>query len=176
MDLVATQNFRSVERFLNTPDLDILPQTTKLGHDDTRLLLRHFAGEQNRFYFEQWEWMELGLGLGLVLFLVFGAKPPKVPILLAIAMLIIVLGQRIGLTPQISKLGRVVDFIPPNTESHDRTVFWTLHGIYSGVELLKLGIGIAIAGVLVIRPKPDPRQFARESNLDESTIPRRRPA
>ena len=136
--------------------------------------MRHLVAEQNRFYFERWEWLELGLGLTLLLILVFGERPPKLLILLTCAMILLVLGQRAGLTPQITRLGRLLDFIPPNAESADRKTFWRLHGIYSGVELVKVGIALTIAGFLIIRRSPDPSVFARESELDDVPASRRK--
>ena len=172
-DLTATQNFKSVDRFLADPGVIAAQDIHTLGRTETRVLMRHLVAEQNRFYFEQWEWTELGIGLSLLLLLVFGSRPPKLPILLTLFMLLIVLGQRAGLTPQITRLGRLLDFIPPTVESADRSAFWVLHGIYSGVELLKLALGLVIAGLLVIRRKPDPKLFARESELDDLPAVRR---
>jgi len=167
MDLIAVQNFRSVDRFLGDPGITTIQDVHTLGKAETRVLLRHLAGEQNRFYFEQWEWVELGLGLCLLLILVFGNKPPKVPILLCLAMLGIVLAQRVALTPQIGKLGRVLDFVATPPTNEQTKTFWMLHGIYSGVELLKIGVGIAIAGLLVFRRQPNRQMFAQESELDK---------
>jgi len=167
MDLIAVQNFKSVERFLSDTGIRAAEDVHILGRAETRVLLRHLVAEQNRFYFEQWEWVQLGLGLCILLLLVFGSRPPKVAILLCLAMLAIVLSQRIGLTPQISRLGRVLDFTAPTLESAEKKMFWTLHGIYSGVELLKIALGVTISGLLIIRRQPDRQLFARESELDE---------
>ncbi len=174
VDLTAVQNFKSVERFLADPGVVAAQDIHTLGHGETRTLMRHLVAEQNRYYFEQWEWFELGLGLVLLLVLIFGDRPPKLPILLTVAMLIVVLGQRAVLTPQITRLGRMLDFIPPNIESEDRKAFWLLHGIYSGVELLKIALGLAVAGFLITRRKPDKNVFARESELDDVPAARRR--
>jgi hypothetical protein len=173
MDLVAVQNFRSVDRFLSDPSISAVQDVHTLGKAETRVLLRHMAGEQNRFYFEQWEWTELGLGLCFLLLLVFGSRPPKVSILLCLAMLAIVLSQRIALTPQIGKLGRALDFISPAPTDAQTKNFWLLHGIYSGVELVKIGLGLAIAGLMVFRRQPDRQMFARENELDELPVARR---
>ena len=167
MDLVAVQNFKSVERFLADTDIRTAEDVHTLGQAETRVLLRHLVGEQNRFYFEQWEWIQLGLGLSLLLLLVFGSRPPKVAILLCVAMLAIVLAQRTALTPQIAKLGRVLDFAAPNLQSAEKKTFWTMHGISSGVELFKIALGLTMAGFLVIRRAPDRQMFARENELDE---------
>ncbi len=173
MDLVAVQNFKSVERFLAEPGIPAAQDVHILGRVETRVLLRHLVAEQNRFYFEQWEWSELGLGLGLVLLLVFGSRPPKTAILLCLGMMAIVLAQRFGLTPQISKLGRELDFTATTGESSQKSVFWTLHGIYSAVELLKIAFGLVIGGLFTIRRQPDRRLFARESELDEVSTERK---
>jgi len=55
------------------------------------------------------------------------------------------------LTPEITRLGRAIDFVPPGTSSADRTRFWTLHGAYSGSELVKLGLGLVLEVLLVRR-------------------------
>lgn len=165
MDLVAVQNFRSVDRFLADTGIRAAEDVHALGKAETRVLLRHLVAEQNRFYFEHWEWIQLGVGLSLLLLLLFGGRPPKVAILLCLAMWGIVLGQRVGLTPQISKLGRTLDFVAPNVESADKKTFWTLHGIYSGLELSKIGLGLAVVGLLVIKRAPNRNMFARESEL-----------
>jgi len=173
IDAVAIQNFRSVERFLDGPAPIAAQDIHTLGRGETRVLLRHLVAEQNRYYFEHWEWVGLGIGLCFLFLLILGSHPPKVSILLALAMVAIVLGQRVALTPQITRLGRALDFVAPNAASPERTAFWTLHGIYSGLELLKLGIGFTIAGLLMIRRNPDRQMFARESEKDEIPASRR---
>lgn len=173
IDAVAIQNFRSVERFLGSPAALAAQDIHTLGRGETRVLLRHLVAEQNRFYFEHWEWIGLAIGLCFLFLLILGSRPPKVPILLALAMVAIVLGQRVALTPQITRLGRTLDFVAPNAASPERDTFWTLHGIYSGLELLKLGIGFTIAGLLIIRRNPDRQMFARESEKDEMPASRR---
>ncbi len=172
MDLVAVQNFKSVERFLAEPGIPAAQDVHTLGRTETRVFLRHLVAEQNRFYFEQWEWSQLAFGLGFVLLLVFGSRPPKLAILFSLGMLAIVLAQRFGLTPQISKLGRELDFSTA-AGSSQKTTFWTLHGIYSGVELLKIAFALVVAGLFVIRRQPDKRMFAREIELDEVSTGRK---
>jgi len=167
MDLIAVENFKAVDRFLSDTGVSAAQDVYTLGRGETRVLLRHLVGEQNRFYFERWEWIQLGIAVGFLFLLIYGQRPPKLAILLTLIMLTILLGQRAGLTPQISKIGRVLDFLPTSGDDPQRKLFWTFHGIYSGVELLKIALGIAIAGLLIVRPKPDRQMFARESELNE---------
>src|SRR5579862_1898128 len=65
MIMVATENFRSVDRLLGAP-AGASAQTAKLGHDETRALLRYQVSEQNRWYFEHWEWVQIFLMLALL--------------------------------------------------------------------------------------------------------------
>ncbi|MDQ6678209.1 MAG: hypothetical protein M3Z09_13045 [Acidobacteriota bacterium] len=173
IDLVAVHNFRAVERFMSDPGIRYAEQIHTAGRAETRSLLRHLAAEQNRFYFEQWEWVQLALGLSLLLLFVFGSRPPILSIVLCLAMLIIVLIDRFGLTPQITALGRSLDNLAETAQSGERKVFWVLHNAYSGLELVKLALGFGIAGRMIIRRKPDQAMFARESQLDDISRPPR---
>src|SRR5712671_7889920 len=65
MIMVATQNFRSVDRLLAEPGR-ASAQVERMGRDDARTFLRYQVSEQNRWYFETWEKIQLALGLGLL--------------------------------------------------------------------------------------------------------------
>src|SRR5882724_1655665 len=65
MIMVATQNFRSVDRLLAAPGR-AGAQVEKMGHDDAKTFLRYQVSEQNRWYFETWEKVQLVLGLALL--------------------------------------------------------------------------------------------------------------
>ena len=76
------------------------------------------------------------------------------------AMLLIVVAQHFLLAPQIAEIGRRVDDLPAgDPEVHK---FWTLHGFYSGLEILKLFVGFAFAIRLTTRKKIDQDHFVRE--------------
>jgi len=153
MDLVATQNFRSVDRLLDAPSQQATERIQKLGgHDAARVFLRHLVSEQNRTYFVTWERAQIVLGCVLFLGLLFGMQPERFPLLLALVMLGIVLLMHFFLTPEITRLGRAIDFAPPGG-SGDRTRFWTFHGLYSASELIKLGLGLALAYRLLRKSK-----------------------
>lgn len=168
MDLVAIQNFRSVDRLLAEPDLGIATQLRSLGHDNAGVFLRHHAGEQNRWYFEQWERVQFGVALALFLALLFGASPNKYALMLCAGMVFLVIAERFLLTPEITRLGRIVDLIPPDAPSPDRDRFWTLHGLYSAVDLSKAGLGLWLAGTILIRGRKDRGRFARQADRPAS--------
>src|SRR6266700_3719552 len=65
MIMVATQNFRSVDRLLAAPGR-AGAQVERMGHDEARTFLRYQVSEQNRWYFRTWEKIQLVLLLGLL--------------------------------------------------------------------------------------------------------------
>jgi hypothetical protein len=157
MDMVATQNFRSVDRLLAAPTPQLAERVQAMGgHDLARILLRHQVAEQNRWYFETWEQVQIALGAALLLVLLFGAIADRWMLFFTLLMLSIVLIAHFFLTPEITRLGRAIDFVPSGTSSSDRTRFWTFHGAYSASELIKLGIGIVLA-VLLLRRRKTPQ-------------------
>ena len=151
MATVATQNFRSVDRLLAKPALPARLQVEKLGHDAARTLLRYQVSEQNRFYFETWGIVEIAAGFALLMVLLLGSTESNLTLLLALLMLVIALLQRLVITPQIVILGRLIDFVPVAELSPERSRFWMLHGAYSGMEVVKWGLGLVLASRLLFR-------------------------
>ena len=154
MDLVATENFRSVDRLLSAPSAQAAEHIRAIGgHDPARAFLRYQVSEQNRWYFENWERIQIVLGVLLLLVLLFGSVPDRFALWLTVLMLVAVLAMHFFLTPEITRLGRSIDFTPRGTPSAERTRFWTFHGAYSATELVKLGLGVALAARLLRRKK-----------------------
>jgi len=152
MDMVATQNFRSVDRLLAAPPPQIAERIQAMGgHDLARAFLRYQASELNRSYFDNWERAQIVLGAVLFLVLLFGSPPNRLMLLLTLLMVSLVLVMHFYLTPEITRLGRAIDFVSPGTPSPDRTRFWTFHGAYSACELAKFGLGTVLAVLLVRR-------------------------
>jgi hypothetical protein len=146
MIMVATQNFRSVDRLLAAPG-SAATQVGKMGHGEARTFLRYQVSEQNRWYFETWEKIQLALGLALLAALWRQGKFPALT--LGAIMCALLLVERFYLTPEIVRLGRLIDFVPQAASSPERAVFWRFHGAYSGVELLKLALGFFLSGRLI---------------------------
>jgi hypothetical protein len=163
MDFVATQNFKTVSRVLNSVNLSAVETAKKVGNPDAaRQLLRYFAGEANRYLFEQWEWAELLLGLALLLVLLFGRTYQKLAMALCIAMMCLVAAQRFKLTPAITELGRALEF----SDSASKR-FAVYHAAYGFVELTKLTLGLVLAGRLVIRKRTSKRAFVQEYQREQ---------
>jgi hypothetical protein len=144
---VATHNFRAVDAVLNSPPPEASKMIQTLGDSNARQLLRYLAGEENRGYFEAWELAQIALGAALVGFLLFGVKN-RFLAGLAGAILVLTLFQHFKITPDLLWMGRSIDFLPRASESQVRDQFWKLHGIYGGIEVVKMLLSATIAGFL----------------------------
>jgi len=111
MILVATQNFRSVDRLLAEPRT-AAGRIEQIGRDEARTFLRYQVSEQNRWYFETWEKIQLALG-GVLLVVAFtGLREQRGFGLLVTLMFVLLLLERFYVTPEIVRLGRLIDFVP----------------------------------------------------------------
>jgi hypothetical protein len=63
----------------------------------------------------------------------------------AAVMLAIAVANFLYFIPQIVEIGRRLDFVPRDTPPPDLSRFWTLHGLYLGMDLTKLILCAAIA-------------------------------
>jgi hypothetical protein len=143
MMFVATQNFRTVDRVLTSAPPQAEQMIQALGQDRARNLLRYLAGEENQLFFNSWEAAQLILGAALAGVLFFGAHN-KLLAGLAAGLLILTAFQHFQVTPEMIALSRSIDVqsTPPNQ-------FWRLHAIYGGIEVLKLLLALATAGILL---------------------------
>jgi|SRR5579871_641995 len=145
MDMVATQNFRSVDRMLASPPMVVAQRVQAIGgHDAARAFLRFQASELNRRYFNGWENVQIVLGLLLIGTLYAAGYRNKVTLGLPGMMLLVTLVMHFFLTPEITRMGRAMDFTPVGAPSPNTTRFWAFHGFYSALELIKLGWGVAL--------------------------------
>lgn len=142
MIMVAIQNFHSVDRLLADPR-GAAEQIVRMGRDEARTLLRFQVSEQNRWYFETWEKVQLALGLAL---LALTFRQGRLLFWLAAAMFALLMAERFYITPEIVRIGRLIDFAP---QAPERRTFWMFHGAYSAIELAKLALGFFLSGRLI---------------------------
>lgn len=147
MIFVATQNFQTVDRVLAAPPPQAAQMFQTLGADNSRLLLRYMAGEDNRLFFVAWELAEIALGIALTASLLFALRSGLLAGM-AGGMVIIALFQHFRVTPEMISLGRMIDF-GAGAGSAAYSQFWRLHGLYGVLEVVKLILGIVVAGFLL---------------------------
>jgi len=165
MIFVATQNFETVDRVLKNPPPEAYRLILALGNDNARQFLRYTAGEENRFFFENWELAQIVLGVLLTGLLVFGVES-RLLAGFSVAMLILTVFEHLKITPEMAWLGRSFDFLPWTAESLARDQFWKLHGVYSAIEIVKMLLAVVMAGFLFQMRQRRPRQRVQVKDVD----------
>ena len=144
MAVVATQNFFTIDRLLEAkPNGEFAADVDKLGHGETRDLLRYLSSELNRLYFQYWNLAQLAVGI-LALWLVVklpGANKPKWGI---VAMLGIVLFLTAVITPRVVSVGRALDFVPRDPPPPTLRTFGLLHATYTVFDGIQLILGFLV--------------------------------
>jgi hypothetical protein len=142
----AADAFRAVDRLLAAPSPEATLRLRALGPSAARTLLRYQASEQNRALFRDWEAVQLVGGSLFFFFLLFATRERKFPLITVLVMVVVVALQRFAVTPELVSLGRNIDFVPADMPSEFRDRFWILHSGYAGLEALKWGAALALAG------------------------------
>ena len=174
MEWVSRENVAVADRILAQPDpaaaVRIAMLDKAIGKNETRLLLRYEASEQNRSYYELWEIVQVVLAALFFFFLLFGTTEGKVSLALALTLLILVLLQRFLLTPELSGLGKLLDFSNPALVGGERERFRVTHAAYTAMEVAKWGLQIALGAVLIARG----RVKSTDANAEIEMTARRR--
>lgn len=156
--VVATENFYTVDRLLTEsthPAFSALVE--QLGRPHARELLRYLSSELNRLYFQLWNVAQLAIGL-LVLWSIRrdpGAARARFGV---VAMLAVVVLMLVWLTPEITSMGRSLDFVPRDPPPPALRRFWILHAAYTLLAACTLVVG-AMVTVWINRSHMD-RPFA----------------
>jgi hypothetical protein len=142
MLVVATQNFRTVDRLLAaSTNATFSSQVKTIGQPAARELLRYLSSELNRLYFQIWNVTQVVLGL-IALWLTWrSAATARWGV---VAMLVVVAVMTVWLQPEITAVGRSLDFVPREPPPPALGRFWVLHGVYTALELGKLVVGIVV--------------------------------
>jgi len=149
MLLVASRRAAAPERVLLKDSSKVTDEAKTPEFAQIRRWLEYEAAEENRSNFEVWDTIQLGFGLGLFLFFLFGTKEGKWLIAVVLWMEVLVLIERFYLTPEITALGRLTDFLPPEAGSTERARLWVLQNAYYGAEGLKWVAGLGLAGQMI---------------------------
>ena len=109
--VVATQNFHTVDRLLAGSDNAAFSAVVdELGPQRARDLLRYLSSELNRLYFQWWNVLQVVLGAA-VLWLT-ARRPDARSLRVGVtAMLAVVVVMLAWMTPEITAIGRRLDFV-----------------------------------------------------------------
>ena len=148
MDGVAIQNLRLTSRFLSAPIAPAEAIVNSAGAEQAALLLRHFAAEQNRYFYSNWELIQIPIALVLALVVFIAAEKRIFGPLIVGMMLVLVLFQAFAITPEMGFRGRFVDFPPGSQSIGAQARVWALTQVFIGVEAAKLLLGGVATGYL----------------------------
>jgi hypothetical protein len=148
LSVLAFQNVRFAGRLAG----ESIPPATQIinaaGPEQARLLLRHFAWEQNRFYFTNWEMFQMPVAVILALFLYLTTDRRILPPILCVLMLVLVMFEYFAITPEFTYRGREADFPPGSLAFGAEARVWVLTEVLIGAEGAKLLIGGVLASYL----------------------------
>lgn len=148
---------------LTSPPPEVSKMIQTLGDQNARQLLCYLTGEENRGCFEAWEVAQFVLGTALVGSLLFGIEK-RLLAGLAGAMLILALFQHFKITPELSWMGRSVDFLGRGVAS-TRSVLETA-GHLQRNRSGKDAAAVTIAGLLFPMRRGRSRQRAEIDPVD----------
>lgn len=145
---LAMQNFRLVDRLLESPGAEVSRRAAPLAPGDARLLMRYQASESNRLFFARWGWTQLALAL-LFAWLAFRWTADRTVRIAALLMLLIAAGLQFAVVPETVRLGRLLDFAAREPAPPEAAPFWRLHHAYTALDLAKfLLAGLSAARLL----------------------------
>jgi hypothetical protein len=148
--IMAGVNLRTAERVLGSEMRpEVASRLAGVAPEDRRLVLRHMGGEINRWMFRRSAWLNLVLG-GAFLVLVWRAG--TVPRTLAFFALALTVVQLLGLTGEITRVGRAIEFLPHPVPGEMGRRFGLLHAAYVLADFAKAAAIAAAAIVLLRRP------------------------
>lgn len=148
---IAPSNFHTVDRILReSTEAVFRAQVASVGEPGARQMLRYLASELNRLFFGLWNIAQLVLAGGVLwsLWGVIDARRARRMVWLMLALVVLML---LWLTPQITLLGRQLDFMPRDPVPLEMSRFRLLHAAYTVADLAKLGLALAVIHQLVRR-------------------------
>ena len=171
MLLLQTANLHFTSSLLATPS-DQATQLLKRGSQEDYALMMHYqAAEQNRRYEDIWEDAEFGLAAILAATMFLGTQRRIFPLAICGLMLVMLIFEHVGVTPELAFRGRETDFPPGNAAVGPLVRMYALGQVFAWVEGAKLLLGTLLAGYLFIfrarrtRVKSDPLNQAHHSQV-----------
>jgi hypothetical protein len=149
----GSQSIGAVNDMMNSANPALLAQTKPMGPAATRQVLRYVVAEQNRWMFRSWEILQIILGLLFFSYLLFGTTEGKFTLAISLAMVLLTLVQRLGISPELGVVGRSMDYVPTEFVNQEHAKFWLLHNAYLGVDALKYGLGVVLGAIALSRKR-----------------------
>jgi len=162
---VATHNLRAADSIVKEAGFQARKTIDEIGDVRARRLLRYHSAELNRHYFFTWELIEFVFAAALGTLLLFTTNGNRLLMALVSAMFLIVVVQHFTLTPQMTELGRGLDFAGPDELIEERRSFRGYHELYGYLALAKLALGLGLVGRLMFASGNGRRRRSRKVDV-----------
>ena len=170
VDFLALEGHRIVTLVLDSPTADVRDILKKAGDAAVGPLLHHAASEQTRALLSAWEDAQLLIGLIMLVILILTDQRKILAIAMTAAMALLVLIQHFAVTPELSILGRSVDFQSESASFSVRAQAWTLTQIYGVLETIKLVIGGVLASYFFAMESTVKRGKNRRTRMTDQVL------
>ena len=149
---VVADNAAAADHLLLSPNANAAAYLKTLGRTQLSPLAHYLANEQNRSLLETWGTVQIVLGASFFFFLLFGTHQGKAPLVVALLMLIIVIGERVAIAPGMELVNQRTAF-NPDPSQRARTVTNALNYGYQMAEWGKFALGAVAAVILIWQEK-----------------------
>lgn len=143
----AIKSFAVAEQVQRSDEAGFRAAADGLSGDSLRLVLRHQASEVNRLFFRGWGWVQLPLAVAVCV-LAWRSPGGRFVAYATGIMLVIAVVLAAYAVPETIRLGRMMDFAGQHELPEVRSMFWTLHHSYTGLDMLKFALGLASFGTV----------------------------
>jgi hypothetical protein len=90
---------------------------------------------------------------------------------LSVLALVVVIFERFWLTPEITYLGRLVDFVPDMVVSAERSRFASFHSAFLGAEAAKGMVLLLLALRMLVKTEGRRHRRRTVEDIDLTTVP-----
>jgi hypothetical protein len=160
---VAADNARAADRLLLAPNAYADAYLKSLGRTQLGPLTHYLANEQNRLLFETWGVVQIALGALFFFQLLFGTHLGKLPLAVALLMLLIVIAERVAIAPGMELVGQHND-LNPSPSARAQFAGDALNYGYKFAEGAKFALGAVAAAILIWQERR--RSFDARKQID----------
>ena len=155
--VVATTTFRTVDRVLTRePRPELVLRLAPRAPEDERPVLRYLASEINRTMFRLWAGVDGALAVALAALVLLDGEAGRTDRAVVGVLCGLTAVLDLGLMPLILAWGPPLDFVPrpfPPEWAEAGHRFALAHGLFSGLDLLKVGLLAALLARLLGKPE-----------------------
>ena len=156
---------QSVERTFRDANPGAALRIEKLGDKDSRLLLRFQTEQEYRYLTEVWTNVQFGLALLFFFYLLFGTGENKFILAAVLGLIVLVALERFFVIPEITGLGKLLDFVPDSDPSPSRGRYHVMQNTYLGMEMAKWATQAALGLYFSARSRRTSRNSGNQLNV-----------